>query len=547
MTPCRKVSDIYTRQITTALECAAANTRDGFRYRDALKTRATVECILFDGRHAVGNHEIGDHLIVQIQIICITQRVGIFIRKSDLAPCRKISDVDTRQIAAALECAAANARDLFRYIDALKTRATVERAVTNACDVIGKGDGCQARATVECTGINARSTCDRNLFEGRRNIGSIIRIRCCAENISKICVIISGRAHKRKRNALKAGATGKCTKVNPCHVIGNSNGRQICTTIECNITNSCTTRDHNRLERGGSIESVIGIGCCTKEMTEIILCRGIRRNSYERHRQALQAITTAESRNADVRYATGNYDLRQSRATVERRRTNAQHAIGDRDACQRGIVIEGHVSDRISLSLIVVRQDQLGFGSVVPNQHPGSFALREHKSVFVNDLIVHNVLNGNAVSNRSKRITFGKRHVRVGHVCLHIADERSKCIGSGGHVGNSCARNVDKALIETNQTANAVSGPTASSQRCINIRVLDGQDSRGILLSNECTEVLSGERTCNGAVNKSCATVIAPNKRCRTATTGHRCIHRNVLEGVHASGICINDTGKGIA
>jgi len=149
---------------------------------DTCQSRAAGERILADARHRLWDYQIGNKRIVQIQVFCITQRIGIIITKRNVTPRRKVGNMDTRQRGATGERIFADGGHRIGDCDRLKRRAILKRTVKNiaACD------------------------CDR--FQRCGNI-----VRCIKRSIVLLCsnaaiTVISENVTKQGRNRWRGSA-----------------------------------------------------------------------------------------------------------------------------------------------------------------------------------------------------------------------------------------------------------------------------------------------------------------------------------------------------
>ncbi len=148
-----------------AVERFFSNARNAVRNRNARQAAAVVERILTNARNAVRNHNIRCRFSVDVQIMCVIQRIAIgsilpptirgFNLEIDIAPCRQVGNIDSiqaaaevehliadarhavadryaRQAATAVECTAADARHTITDCSARQIAAVVERIITNA-------------------------------------------------------------------------------------------------------------------------------------------------------------------------------------------------------------------------------------------------------------------------------------------------------------------------------------------------------------------------------------------------------------------------------
>ena len=91
-------------QTRATIERVPPDARDAVRDGDARQVRATVERRIPDARDAVRNNKIFYQIPIQVQIVCIIQRVGLIRRKTNLTPRRKVSDIYTGYARAIGEC-----------------------------------------------------------------------------------------------------------------------------------------------------------------------------------------------------------------------------------------------------------------------------------------------------------------------------------------------------------------------------------------------------------------------------------------------------------
>ena len=173
--------EMNTRQCLAIIERRIANVRDTIGNGHTRQRGASIERITANARDAIRNHKFSNQIAVEIQIVCIVQRIGSGITEFDIAPsCQignmnthqrgapreritantrnAIGDGDTRQSLAIMECHISNARDAIGNGDTRQRGAPRERRITNARDAIGDGDICQRGASIERIIANACDT-----------------------------------------------------------------------------------------------------------------------------------------------------------------------------------------------------------------------------------------------------------------------------------------------------------------------------------------------------------------------------------------------------
>ena len=67
--------------------------------------------MFLNGRHAAWDGQFGDFSSVEVKVVCIAKRIGIFRYKVDSEPCGQIRDVDPIHVAATIKGIVVNGKN----------------------------------------------------------------------------------------------------------------------------------------------------------------------------------------------------------------------------------------------------------------------------------------------------------------------------------------------------------------------------------------------------------------------------------------------------
>ena len=140
------IPNCHACKICAIFKCITFNTCHAIRNCHRRQPRAAVKRVIPDARHAVRDHEIFYFAAVQIQMICIIQRIGITIVEIDAAPRLQTADVDLCQARTAGKCVAPDARHAVWNGHRNQPRAAVKRVTPDARYAVRDGHRRQPRA-----------------------------------------------------------------------------------------------------------------------------------------------------------------------------------------------------------------------------------------------------------------------------------------------------------------------------------------------------------------------------------------------------------------